>query len=121
YVLNQNDLYSIDFQNGKLAYQGKEHILPASALIKQDGFLYLNGNLFGEIFGLDCSFNYRSLSLTLTTQLDLPVFRQKRHEMMRKNLSSLHGFQEADTAYAREKSMAKLQMADWAVTDTRQL
>jgi hypothetical protein len=121
YILNQHDTFTLDYQNGKLTYKEKEHAFPPSSLIKQDDLIYLRSDLFGEIFGLNCSFDFRSLSVALTTQLDLPVFRQMRQEMMRKNLNKLHGTLEADTVYARKKSMAKLQMADWAVSDTRQI
>ncbi|WP_143959874.1 hypothetical protein [Litoribacter populi] len=118
FLLNQNDTYTIDPYEHKIRYRDREIDLPPSAFIYEDDFLYLRNDFFGEVFGLHCAFNFRSLSVTLTTQLDLPVFRQMRQEMVRKNLNKLQGKVDADTIMGRKKSMAKLHMADWAVMST---
>ena len=35
---------------------------------------------FGQIFGLDCTFDYRNFSVFLDTKLELPIIREMRKE-----------------------------------------
>lgn len=118
FILNQYDPYSIDQDLMEIRYQDKVFPLSYEHVIREDDFLYLRSDIFGEVFGLNCAFNFRNLSVTLTTDLDLPVFRLMRQEMIRKNLNKLHGKIDVDTTYARKKSLAKLHFADWAFMST---
>ncbi|KEO75907.1 hypothetical protein [Anditalea andensis] len=118
FVLDQNDLYVIDVKQQQLFYSGRAFSLPSSAFILEDDFVYLRSDLFGEVFGLHCTFNFRTLTVLLSTDLDLPVFKLMRQEMIRKSLNKLHGNLEADTVYNRERSLLKLHIAEWGIMTT---
>ncbi|MEX2591138.1 MAG: hypothetical protein WD426_00090, partial [Anditalea sp.] len=120
FILNPKDEFAIDPIHATLNYQGKEHELATEDFIWKDGLLFLQDSLFGKIFGLHCSFDFRSLSVSLSTELDLPVLRLKRQEMMRKNLGKLQEKTVADTAFHRKSSLARLSIVDWGIINTQQ-
>jgi hypothetical protein len=94
--------------------------LKASDLLLTETNLYLKSAFFGQVFGLDCQFNFRNLSITLITKIELPAIREMQQELMRKNLHQLKGERKADTSLKREFSLFRLGMADWSVTATQE-
>lgn len=121
FFLNQKALYVIDKINNKITFQGKTYQLKSGDLISTGYNLYLKSNYFGEIFGLDCAFSFRSLMVSLTTKLELPVIREMRQEQLRTNISRLKGEIKADTIIKRNYPFFSLGMADWSVISTQQL
>lgn len=128
FFLNEQNHYGINAANSTAYYEGKRrNLLPGDALRVETG-LFLKSQLFGEIFGLNLKFNFRSLTLELKTALDLPVIKELRHAQMRKNIDQLTGIIEVDTTISRKYHFLRGGMADWSVismqssnkkTDTR--
>ncbi|MEB2778294.1 hypothetical protein SYJ56_23490 [Algoriphagus sp. D3-2-R+10] len=112
YVMDQNDVYHINLYENKITYKDSIYILPARALQQMDGFVFLNLNSFGEVFGLYCEFDYRSLAVTLNTELELPIYRQIRRDLMRKNMG-IGQIDNADTVLRNKYSLLKLGGLDW--------
>jgi hypothetical protein len=121
FFISQEAPYSIERLSNRIVYQGKVHQLNPGDLIRTESNLYLKSNYFGEIFGLDCRFSFRSLSVTLVTQLELPLIREMRQEMMRNNISKLKGEIKADTVISRKYPAFHFGMADWSVISTQEL
>lgn len=121
FFLNQKALYLIDRNSNKVVFQGKTYQVKQGDLIKTEYNLYLKSNYFGEIFGLDCAFSFRSLTVSLTTKLELPVIREMRQEQLRTNISRLKGEVKADTTIKRNYPFFSLGMADWSVISTQHL
>lgn len=112
--------YLIDKVNNKISYQQKETHLRATDLLQTESSLYLRSDFFGEIFGLDCTFDFRSLSVNLNTKIELPAIRDMQQELMRRNIYQLRGERKADTTIRRKFSMLKLGMADWFLVSTQE-
>jgi len=121
FFINQEAKYVIDRINKKITYQGKIHDLKNDDIVKTETGLYLRSPLFGQIFGLDCVFSFRSLSVTLNTKLELPIIRELRQEQMRSNISKLKGDVKTDTTIGRKYPALHFGMADWSVISTQQL
>ncbi len=121
FFISQDATYLIERQSNTITYQEKIHRLNPGDLIRTETNLYLKSNYFGDIFGLDCRFNFRSLSVTLVTKLELPMIREMRQEMMRGNISKLKGEIKADTTIPRSYPAFHFGMADWSVISTQQL
>jgi len=115
FFIYPNAKYLIDKTNDRIVYQNKIFPLKPNNLIRWENNLYLKSANFGEIFGLDCIFNFRSLSITVNTKLELPAIREMQLQQMRKNISQLKGEKKADTTIKRKFSMFHLGMADWSV------
>ncbi|HEY3388792.1 MAG TPA: SPOR domain-containing protein, partial [Prolixibacteraceae bacterium] len=121
FFINQQSTYSIDKLNNRITYQGKVFDLKKDDMVKTETNLYLRSPLFGQIFGLDCVFSFRSLSVLLNTKLELPIIREMRQEQMRSNISRLKGEVKTDTTIERKYPAFHFGMADWSVISTQQL
>ena len=121
FFINQQSTYSIDVRNNRITFQGNVYNLKSDDMIKTETNLYLRSPFFGEIFGLDCSFSFRSLSVMLNTKLELPVIREMRQEQMRSNINRLKGDVKTDTTIGRKYPAFNFGMADWSVISTQQL
>lgn len=121
FFINQQAAYLIDRLNNRIIYQQKIFDLKPGDLIRTETNLYLKSTYFGEIFGLQCSFSFRSLSVSLNTKIELPVIREMRQEQMRKNISQIKGEIKADTTVKRSYPLFHFGMADWSLISTQQL
>lgn len=119
FFINQQAPYLIDKKNNRIQYHGKIFTLLPDDMIRTETNLYLRSDYFGQIFELPCQFNFRSLSVVLTTRLELPVIREMRQEMMRSNLRRLRGEMIADTTIGRHFPLFRIGMADWAFVTTQ--
>jgi len=120
FFINQQDEYLIDKINNKIVFQGKKIELNPDDLILTETNLYMKVSLFGEVFGLDCVFNFHNLSVILSTKLELPIIREMKMEQMRENLKRLKGDVKTDTTIGRSYPLFKFGMADWAIATSQQ-
>jgi len=102
-----------------ILYLDKEYKLQPGDLVRTTTNLYLRSDYFGKVFGLDCSFNFRSLSVVLSTELELPILIEMRQAQMRNNANHLRGIAKADTLVGRTYPLFHFGTADYAfVTST---
>lgn len=121
FFITENANYEIDRVNNRITYLGKEYPIKSGDLVRTETSLYLRINYFGEIFGLECEFNFRSLSVTLNTKIELPVIREMRQEQMRKSLGKITGEIEADTTIGRKYPLFHFGMADWSAVLSQEI
>jgi hypothetical protein len=119
YIIDPKAMFEINYINKRISWQGKVLKLNGDDLIRTEGGIYMKSELYGQIFGLDCLFKFRSLSIILSTKLELPAIRDLRLTQMRNNLSNLRGEKKADTTIARNYPLFDLGVADWSVTATQ--
>ncbi len=121
FFINPEASFVISRKENSIRYQDETFNLEQGDLIRTESNLYLKSSYFGKIFGLECNFNFRSLSVTVNSKLELPLIREMRQEEMRKNLNRLKGEVKADTVIGRSYPMFKFGMADWSVNATEEL
>jgi hypothetical protein len=121
FFISPDAVYNIDRIANSIVYGDKVYNLVPGSLIRTETNLFLKAAYFGEIFGLDCIFSFRNLSVILNTRLELPVMREKRLEEMRTNLTRLKGETQADTTIDREYPLFHFGMADWSAIATEQI
>ena len=103
FFLDENNKYIISqpghsvFIDGKLVKLSEEELLNLETTS-----LALRLDQYGKLFGLNCSFNFSSLTVELKTNHELPVIKELRLEQMRKNISRLRGEMTVDTTYKRK-------------------
>lgn len=128
FFILQQAAFVVDKINNHLLYQGKTILLKPDDLIRTENDLFLKLDYFGQVFGLECQFDFRNLSVRINTDLDLPVLREMRQDQMRRNVSRIRGEIKADTSIGRSYPLFHAGMADWSVismqeqnghTDTR--
>lgn len=120
FFINPKAAYLIDKAHNKIIYQDTIFSIDPNDFIRSENILYLKTDYFGKIFGLDCSFNFRNLSITLNTKLELPAIREMQLEQMRRNITQLKGDKKADTTIKRKFTLLSLSMADWAIINLQQ-
>ena len=120
FFINPKAIYLLDKTNNRIIYQGRSYTLKPDDMIHTASALYLKLDDFGQIFGLDCVFDFRSLTVTLNTKIELPAIRELQMEMMRRNISQLKGERKADTTIRKSFHMFHLGMADWSVLSSQQ-
>ncbi|MCD6011752.1 MAG: hypothetical protein K0Q79_1614 [Flavipsychrobacter sp.] len=119
FILTEKDAFLLDRPHNRIYYQGK-------VIDLQDGFmhtetsLYLNLKYFKSVFGLDGTFYFRRLVVTMSSDFELPIIREMRQELMRRNLNKLKGDQKADTFINLRRPLFHLGAADWAVMSSQQ-
>lgn len=90
FIYRPQDQYLIILRSKHtISYLGKVFAPEPENFIHSDGLLYLKSNFFGEIFGLECAFNIRTLSVQLTSQSELPVIRALRMEQTKTKIHQL--------------------------------
>ncbi|MDB5222620.1 MAG: Sporulation Domain-Containing Protein [Chitinophagaceae bacterium] len=120
FFINPKANYLFDKTNDRIVYVDKIFNLKPTDLIHSENNLYLKSEYFGQIFGLECIFNFRSLSITINTKLELPAIREMQLEQMRRNITQLKGDKKADTTIKRKFSIFNLGMADWSLINFKQ-
>ncbi len=121
FIIKEEATYLVDAKNHQIQYQDKNFDLKPSDLIRTTNNLYLNIAYFGNVFGLDSRFSFRSLSVKMKTELELPIIRLLRMEAMRKNRASLKGEISPDTIIKRNYPLFKFGMADWSIVANQEL
>jgi cell division protein FtsN len=121
FFINPEAPFTISRPENLIRYQDKTFNLQPGDIIKTETNLYLRSSYYGKVFGMDCSFNFRNLSVTMTSKLELPLIREMRQEEMRRNLNHLKGVEKADTTIGRTYPAFKFGMADWSVDATEDL
>lgn len=121
FFISQDAVFLIDKKHNRISYRDKEFRLGPEELVKQETGLYLRTDDFNKVFGLNCQFNFRSLSVNVTSKFELPAMREMRQQLMYSNLNRLKGNIKADTTIPRSKQLFKFGMADWSVVSTQRL
>lgn len=120
HIIGPESAFEIDKQKNQITYSGKIYPVKPGDLIQTETSLFLRSNYFGEVFGLICSFSFRSLSVSLTTKIDLPIIREMQQELVRKNISRLRGEKKADSIVDRKFTWIKMGVIDWAIQSNQQ-
>jgi hypothetical protein len=121
FFIDPGATFVIDKINNRILYKGKIQELKAGDLIRTETNLYLQINYFSQIFGLDCTFDFRNLSVKINTALELPAVREIRQTQIRNNINRLKGEAKADTSIGRTYPLFHLGMADWSIISMQEI
>ena len=121
FFINPESQFYINRSTNRISYQNNVHLLKSGDLVRTETGLYLKTQLFGSIFGLDCIFNFRNLTVLVTSNIELPVMREMKQEELRKNLRRLKGEIKADTTIGLSRPGFRFGMADWSVVSTQEI
>jgi hypothetical protein len=114
FIENESKLYKVDFKERTITVD-KQTIRSVNGILKELEVIYVESSVINEAFGLSMIFNYRSLSIKLESNFELPVLKQMRLDKMRKNISKLQKIEVvADTIIARKYNLFRFGMVDWS-------
>jgi hypothetical protein len=121
FFINQENTYSMDQSLHHIIYKGKKIQLKEEDLISTTNNLYLKEDYFGLIFGLQCKFNFRNLSVSCISDIELPAVKAARREKMRLNIQGLKKNFTADTTITRERPLLHLGVATWDINSQQHI
>jgi len=119
FIAKEENRYLIDNRNKKVFFGEKDFPVEDGQLINTGSELYMDHRLFGEIFGLHCQFDFRSLTVTVKPDFELPVIREMKLQQYRKNIDQLKGEIKADTTLNQQHNLWRFGMMDWALNSTQ--
>lgn len=119
FMVKEENRYLIDNHNKKIYFGGNAFSVEVNQLINTGTELFMDHHLFGEIFGLHCQFNFRSLSVSIKPDFELPAIREMKLQQYRKNIDQLKGQIKADTTLNQEHNLWRFGMVDWALNATQ--
>ncbi|WP_228912923.1 hypothetical protein [Salinimicrobium sediminilitoris] len=120
FIIHPDSSYTINWQRPEIVYKGKTFSLSKNDILVTPSERYLHSDLFGEIFDLNTNFSFRSLSVELETDKELPVIKEMRLQMMRENLDRVKGVVVPDTLIPARYPFFKPGTLDWGVVTTQQ-
>lgn len=113
FINAEDNRYSIDPSTNEVSYN-KSIIKAGSGMVSNMGFIYLETAIYEKVFGLHLNFNFRSLSVSVKSDFELPVIKEKRLEEMRNKINKARGVEPpADTVLKREYHAFRFGMLDW--------
>ena len=119
FIENEQKKYSIDL-NLKQIEVGNKIIKSNNRIVKKLGAIFLEANIITETFGFNIIFNYRSLSIKLEANFELPLVKQIRLKQMRKNISALQNKEpKVDKVVHREYHLFKEGVLDWSLASSQ--
>ncbi|NJY62473.1 hypothetical protein HC174_06840 [Salinimicrobium sp. CDJ15-81-2] len=120
FIIHPDSTYQIDWQKPEILYKGQVYKLSKNDILSSPSGRYLKSDHFGSIFGLNTEFSFRSLSVKLDTDKELPVMKEMRLQRMRKNLDRVKGIVTPDTILPKRYPFFKPGTVDWGVVTTQQ-
>ena len=118
FIESDSKTYLIDYDAREI-HVGTKIVNSKTGMTKEVGSIYLESSLFSEAFGLSLTFNFRTLSIVLKSDFELPVIKQLRIDKMRNNISKLQGKEIADTVLQRNYNLFKFGTLDWLASTTQ--
>jgi hypothetical protein len=120
FIENESKMYSIDF-NAKEITIGNKTVRAANGFLKESGAIYLESTIITQVFGLEVLFNFRSLSIKMGSNFELPLLKQMRLEQMRQNVSKLQSKGEVlvDTTIGRNYHLFRAGVIDWSLSSSQ--
>ncbi len=120
FIIHPDSTYVINWETPGIRFKDRNFKLSENDILVTPSARYLRSGLFGSIFGLDTNFSFRSLSVQLNTDKELPVLKEMRLEKMRSNLDRVKGVVMPDTLIPNRYPFFKPGTLDWGVVTTQQ-
>lgn len=114
FIENEDKKYDINFEKKQITV-GKTVTRSVNGIIKEFGSIYIESTVIADAFGLITIFNYRSLSIKLESNFELPLVKEMRIEKIRQNVLKIQDNPIlADTIVNRNYHLLKEGVIDWS-------
>jgi hypothetical protein len=119
FIENEKKKYTVNL-NSKQIEIGNKIIKSNNGIVKKLGAIYIESTIITEAFGLHIIFNYRSLSIKLEANFELPLAKKIRLAQIRKNMSKFQNKKpKVDKIIERKYHLFKAGMLDWSLASSQ--
>ena len=120
FFIQSNNAFKIDENAGKMTYKDRIIPLKPGDLIRTATNLFLKASYFNTVFELENNFNFRNLSVSMSSKLELPAVKEARIAQLRANINKIKQEFTADTTVVRDKPLFHFGTANWSVNANQQ-
>ncbi|MFV7234554.1 carboxypeptidase-like regulatory domain-containing protein [Flavobacterium sp. ZB4R12] len=120
FFINQKNNFKIDEITNQIMYKEQAIRLKPGDLIRTPTNLFLKASYFNTVFELENNFSFRSLTVSMSSKLELPAIREARIAQLRANINKIKNEFTADTTLGRDKPLFHFGTANWAVDANQQ-
>jgi len=113
FIEKESNTYSLDFETGQIKV-GNKILNATKGLLEEMGSYYMESSLLEKVFGIILSFDYRSLSIKLNSNFELPIKKSERLEKIRGNISRINGEIIADSIVKRNYHLLRFGTMDYS-------
>lgn len=120
FIGNENTNYTINYTSKEIKL-GNKTVKSTNGFMKESGYIYVESTILTKVFGLESIFNFRSLSIKMDSNFELPIQKKIRLDQMRANTSRLQSKSvvDIDTVIGREYHLFRAGVLDWSVSSTQ--
>jgi hypothetical protein len=120
FFILQNNTFKIDENANQITYRDQIIPLKPGDLIRTNTNLFLKASYFNSAFELDNNFTFSSLSVAMSSKLELPAIKEARIAELRGNINKLKNEFIADTTIVKDKPLFHFGTANWTVNANQQ-
>ncbi len=115
FLTTKEDSFRLEVHSGLFRRAGKQWQLPPGAIRIREGDILLHLDWFGQLWGLDCRYDFRSLSVTLNSKEELPAVIEKKRAQIKSNYDRLLQKVTAEQTISPDPDFFSIHAADWAL------
>lgn len=117
FIENESNRYFIDVQSKRIR-KGDKTIKSDEGILYYQNATYVEIGLLSKIFQMHLTFNFRSLSIKLEADFELPVLKLARLEKIRSNIKKLRSEDDEtfDAVIGRDYHLFRGGAMDWSVS-----
>ena len=121
FFLHPQDQFLLDYIGNYINYQNKFWELETGELIQSGDRLFLTTRYFQEVFGINCIYNERSLSVIASSEVELPAVRAIRLSQAGQNFRHSSKPFISDTVLGKNFQFFHFGTADWSIIASEQI
>ena len=119
FIEQEQTKYRVNLKSKQIEV-GTKIMKSKNGIVKKLGAIYIESTLITEAFGLNIIFNYRSLSIKLVANFELPLAKKMRLAQIRKNMSKFQNKDvKVDKVVRRKYHLFKEGMLDWSLASSQ--
>jgi hypothetical protein len=116
FYITRDTLYTIDLVSRRAEIGPRLESISDAEYIIADGDVFFRPDFYERVFGLKVEYRERTVSANLSTNVQLPVFRERRLDRLENQLRSRRVAMEPEVTIPRGLTFLDGFRADWAVS-----
>lgn len=113
YLGNEENIFNLNTDSREFTFLDKTIQVSEDQYIATYNDLFLPLSIYEKLFGFSLKFDFRTLAVHLSSDIELPVVKLLRIERMRENMKALTGEVKVDTTVLRKYHLLSGAVFDW--------
>ncbi len=116
FFIDESETYVIDLQGHDIR-KGQSHVnLTPKDLIVTNAGDFLRTDIYMQVFGIDCQFNFNNLDIKLFCDRELPAVSEANRKKNAGNIAAAEGDVQVDRRFPLRRAFVSAGVLDWSVT-----